>query len=187
MCVSCNFGMLMFSVSEEQRLEWETNTQENLSLPFNLQHRAVSWDQLKCIADKLGRNAFDMAKSLEQAPFVLTKSQLKYAHRETPGFLKKLRQKQGMIDFDSARDSRMSLGSVKSEVSVAFGEGTHIFTAMIAGFVVFWYCGRIAFSCEYTSLPAILSGTVGMTGALLVESWLYVLRAEKQAQYKKQI
>jgi hypothetical protein len=92
----------------------------------------------------------------------------------------------GVTHYPEERRGIFSLGAthgVGKEITESLTVGGNIVIAMLTGFVAFWFVGRNAFGSS--EVNGIICGAVGMIGALLLETWMFLMKVEKQSMIEK--
>jgi len=75
------------------------------------------------------------------------------------------------------RDPETAIGKGYASASRDVGHGINILTLMVTGFIVFYYAGTNLF--PHNQIFAVLTGLVGLVGAMMVEVCLFLVREQK--------
>jgi uncharacterized membrane protein len=82
------------------------------------------------------------------------------------------------------RDDDLSIGANYASAQRDIGHGVNILTLMITGFVVFYYVGNSLF--PHNNVFAVMTGLIGLIGALMLEVCLFLVREQKKDRQEAQ-
>jgi hypothetical protein len=138
----------------------------------------ITFKQVVQLSKECKKSVDELLKGTRVVRFDMPCTQKREQDPKFKSYLEYLRKKEISKEI-YGHSSNIGIAGIGKEISDTLSVGVNIIAAMATGFVVFWYLGRNAFGGA-NEVNGLICGAVGMIGALLVETWIFMLRDERK-------